>query len=166
MLEHTRKRNAIPEPPSVTAGPPAAFQWLTTRIGEERERRRRETEIQDRLPEALRELHEALSRCVTTYRDAFGPESAEISFLVSKIRVAVAEGKPNKAGATPALQVEVVIDPKIPGFMVHHGSGSLEIRVDIFSGTTPSYRDGDRYLNMEDLSRRILDPVFFPKLPE
>ncbi len=167
MLEHTRKRTNIPELPAPPAAdPPAAFQRLTVRIGEERERRRREAEIQDRLPEALRELHEVLSRCVETYRDAFGRDAAEISFLASKIRVAVAEGKPNRAGVTPALQVEVVIDPKIPGFTVRHGSESLEIRVDIFSGGKPSYRDGDRYLNMDDLTRRILDPVFFPKLPE
>ncbi|MGO9893246.1 MAG: hypothetical protein ACLPX8_03410 [Bryobacteraceae bacterium] len=169
MLEHTRKKTNIPEPPPdppAAAGPPAAFQWLTSRIGEERERRRRETEIQDRLPEALHELHEVLSRCVDTYRDAFGRDAAEISFLASRIRVTVAEGKPNKAGATPALQVEVVIDVKVPGFTVRHGSDSLEIRVDIFSGGKPSYRDGDQYLNMEDLTRRILDPVFFPKLGE
>lgn len=166
MLEHTRRKTNVPEPlpPTATAGPPAAFQWLTARIGEERDRRRREAEIQERLPEALRDLHEVLSRCVETYRDAFGPGSAEISFLASKIRVTVAESKSIKAGPAGALQMEVVIDTKIPGFMVHHGTESLEIRVDIFSGGKPSYRDGDRYLNMEELTRRILDPVFFPKL--
>jgi hypothetical protein len=164
MLEHTRRKTNIPEPPPVTAGPPAAFQWLTVRISEERDRRRQEAEIQERLPEALHELHDVLSRCVETYRDAFGPGSADISFLASKIRITVAESKSFRAGPAAALQLEVVIDAKIPGFMVHHGAGSLEIRVDILTGGKPSYRDGDHYLNMEELTRRVLDPVFFPKL--
>lgn len=166
MLEHTRRKSNLPEPPqqSSIAGPPAAFQWLTVRIGEERDRRRRETEIQECLPEALRDLYEVLSRCVDTYRDAFGVGSADISFLASKIRITVAETKSIKAGPTGALQMEVVIDTKIPGFMVHHGTTSLEIKVDILTGGKPSYRDGDHYLNMEELTRRVLDPVFFPKL--
>ena len=166
MLEHTRRKaNTVePSPPPDTTGPPAAFHWLTIRIGEERDRRRREAEIQERLPEALRELHEILSRCVETYRDAFGPGSAEITFLASKIRITVAESKSLKTGQAAALQMEVVIDTKIPGFMVHHGTDSLEIRVDILTGGKPSYRDGDHYLNMEELTRRVLDPVFFPKL--
>jgi hypothetical protein len=165
MSEHFSKKPPIPvPPPPATGGPPPAFQWLTIRIGEERERRRRETEIQERLPDALHELYDVLSRCVETYRDAFGPGSADISFMASKIRVTVADSKSVKAILIGGIQMEIVIDNKIPGFMVHHGTDSLEIRVDILAGGKPSYRDGDHYLNMEELTRRILDRVLFPKL--
>ena len=167
MLEHTRRKQAPPLPPApaAPAGPPP-FPWLTARIAEERERRRREAEIHEKLPEILNELYQALTECVELYRQAFGPETAGISLAVSTIRITVSGAQPANAGSPAAQQVEVVLDPKLPGVSVRRASATLEITVGILPGGKPSYLDGDLYLTIEDLTRRILDPVFFPMLPE
>jgi hypothetical protein len=166
MLEHTRRRQAPPPSPEQVTEAPPAFQWLGVRISEERERRRREAEIQERLPDALTDLHDALKLCVDSYCEAFGQGAAQISFPFSKIRVTIGESKQGGPGAPAAQQVEITIDAKLPGFTVRQAGKTMEIHVAILSGGKVSYQDGDRYLTMEELTRRLLDPVFFPKLPE
>jgi hypothetical protein len=42
----------------------------------------------------------------------------------------------------------------------------LEIVVGLLPGDMLFYRDGDKYLTMEELTRRILDQALFPKLAE
>jgi len=51
------------------------------RIGEEQERRQREDNIRNRLPSALEELHESLTECLDSYKEAFGPRAATMHFV-------------------------------------------------------------------------------------
>jgi hypothetical protein len=143
-----------------------SFQWLQMRITEEKERRAREKRILDRLPDALVELYEAIRSCLESYNTAFGAHASEAELLSGKV-VAVAreerDGKWQQCG-----KVEVSAVPAIPGFQIDHGGEPLVIEIGILPGNKLSYRDraADQYLGLEDLSRRILDRVLFPKLKE
>jgi hypothetical protein len=142
------------------------FQWLQLRIGEEQDRRRREEVILARLPLALEELHTSLAACVQDYRDAFGPESASIELHPKGIRIEARESEERewrKAG-----EVEISSVPAIPGFEVQRGAARLVIEVGMLPGDKLFFRDraSDQYVSMEELTRRILDRVFFPKLGE
>jgi hypothetical protein len=63
-------------------------------------------------------------------------------------------------------KVDVTVVPSLPGFHIERGSETLEIVVGILPGDKLFYRDGDQYLTMEELTRRILDKALFPKLGE
>jgi hypothetical protein len=58
--------------------------------------------------------------------------------------------------------------PDIPGFRLERGEYSLAIEVGVLPSDKLYYRDceQDKYLTMEELTRRILDRVLFPKLRE
>jgi hypothetical protein len=62
--------------------------------------------------------------------------------------------------------VDVTVAPALPGFRIERGGEPLEIVVGILPGDKLFYRDGDQYLTMEELTRRILDKALFPKLGE
>jgi hypothetical protein len=135
-----------------------AFQWLQMRIQEEKDRREREARIQARLPGALEELLGALSPCIDEYNTAFGQDSASISLLRSTIRIAVKE---------PEAQVQVSIDVALPGFRVTRDDHPpLAVIVGILPGDRLTFLEEDKYITLEDLSRRVLDRALFPKLPE
>ena len=145
-----------------------SFQWLSMRISEEIERRQREASILERLPRALDEVHEALSLCVASYREAFGPDSAEIQMSSGRIRVTARDNnnsKPQQAG-----RMDLTTAPAIPGFEIDKGGGAepLIIEVGVLPGDKLYYRDRakDQYVTMDELTRRILDRVFFPNLNE
>jgi len=135
------------------------------RIKEEQERRQREAEVLARLPRAIEELQAELKGCIDEYRKAFGPESAEISGYLSRIRVTVREKREGKW--EPISKIEIHIDPALPGFLVDCEGGQLTIEVGILPEDKIFYRDAklDQYVTADDLTRRILDRNLFPKLP-
>ena len=140
------------------------FQWLEMRIAEEQDRRNRETHILSRLPRVVEEIHDCLRECITSYRQAFGNESADIHFTESPIHVEVNELR----GGTwqQAARIEVAPAPERLGVVVDRGAEPLLIELGVLPGGKISYRDRDQYLSLEELTRRILDRVLFPRLPE
>jgi hypothetical protein len=141
------------------------FQWLTMRIGEERERREREETALAKLPMALMDLHQHLTDCVEAYAEAFGKESASIHFFIDKIRITTCEPKDGKWEVVG--KVEIVNVKELPGFKVDRGTDDpLMIEVVVFSGDKFSYRQADQYLTINEVTRRILDRLLFPKLEE
>jgi hypothetical protein len=143
-----------------------SFQWLNMRIQEEKERRQRETNIVERLPRALEELFNSVMLCVEDYNRAFGSEAADAVLLPSKIKVSVREPRDGKW--VVASKVEVLSIVALPGFQIDRGETSLAIEVGLLPEDKLFYRDRehDKYLSMEDLTRRVLDRAFFPKLQE
>jgi hypothetical protein len=142
-----------------------SFQWLHLRIQEEKDRREREKLTLERLPIALEELYDILRQGVDAFEEAFGQETVETVLLPSRIKITAHESKDDRGQGN---KVEVILNPEIPGFRVQRGESSLDVEVGILSSASLYYRDRERdaYLNMEDLTRRILDPVLFPKLRE
>ena len=142
-----------------------SFQWLQMRVQEEQERREREAQILARLPRALEEAYRHLAACIETYVGAFGPESADIHLQASKIRITVREEQDGKW--QQRAKVEMSIVASLPGFRIDRGGGEpLMIEVGLLPGDKLFYRDQDQFLTMEELTRRILDRAFFPKLGE
>ena len=141
-----------------------SFQWLQMRVQEEQERREREAQILERLPRALEEVYRHLAGCVETYTGAFGPESADIHLQASKIRITVREEQDGKWQQHAKVEISIVVS--LPGFRIERGGEPLMIEVGLLPGDKLFYRDQDQFLTMEELTRRILDRVFFPKLGE
>ena len=140
-----------------------SFQWLEMRIQEERERRNREAQILERLPGALEELLSELGSCVGSYTAAFGEESAEIEPYGRGIRITVREEEEGKWKVCSKLAIEIVA--ALPGFRIDRGDGEpLQIMVGVLPGDKLFYREGEEYIGMDELSRRILDRALFPKL--
>ncbi len=134
-----------------------SFQWLEMRITEEKDRRERESQILERLPRALEELRGSLTNCVDAYARAFGSEA-----------VALAEANLQLVVSAAGNRVEVVADPELPGFQVRREGTSLAVRIGVLPGDRLFYLDvaADQYLSMDELTRKILDRVLFPKLKE
>ena len=143
-----------------------SFQWLKMRINEEQERRLRESQIRERLPRAQDELQQALSECIAAYTAAFGPESAALNVEGHHISVAVREQLDGEW--QDQAKVEIAILETIPGFQIENRGESLVIEVGILPGDKLFYRDReqDQYVSLEEVTRRALDRVFFPKLRE
>jgi hypothetical protein len=141
------------------------FQWLEMRIEEEKDRRQREAKTLAKLPQALTELHDELTKCVRNYTEAFGPESADIQLHTSKIRIVVRAEEEGKQEVK--AQVTVTAVPKLPGFHIERDeTAPLDIQVGLLPGENLFYRDQDEYINIEELCRRILERALFPKLAE
>jgi len=143
-----------------------SFQWLQMRIQEEKERRERESQILESLPRTLEEIHGALAACVENYTKAFGPESATISLLPSKIRITILEQRDGRWQTTSRVEVGTVA--AVPGLQIDRGESSMVVEVGMLPGNKVYYRDRDqdKFLTMEELTRRILDRAFFPKLQD
>ncbi len=143
-----------------------SFQWLQMRIQEERERRELQARHLERLPGALQELHDVLAECVQSYNENLGADSADIQLLPNRIQVTVRE---KRDGQWQALsKVEVICVPDMPGFRVERGEYSLAVEVGLLPSDKLFYRDRelDKYLTMEEFTRRILDRTLFPALRE
>jgi len=142
------------------------FQWLQMRIQEERERREREAHILESLPRTLDEVHQAVVECVKTYTEAFGAESANVALLPSKIRVTLLDQRDGRWQTSSKVEVGIVTS--VPGLQIDRGDLSMVIEVGLLPGEKVYYRDReqDKYLTMEELTRRILDRAFFPRLQE
>ena len=136
-----------------------SFQWLESRINEERDRRQREADILARLGPALGELQRILGDCLKTYTEAFGEDTATLQREAGSLMVQAGD---------PPNQLRVVTDSKLPGFQVERDGAPLAIEIGILPGDKLFYRDvtADQYVNLDELTRRILDRVLFPKLPE
>jgi hypothetical protein len=141
-----------------------SFQWLQMRVQEEQERREREAQILARLPRALEETYRHLTECVEAYAEAFGPESADIHLQASKIRITIRDEQEGKW--QQRAKVEITVTPSLPGFRIERGGEPLMIEVGLLPGDKLFYRDQDQFITMEELTRRILDRAFFPKLGE
>jgi len=140
------------------------LQWLQMRITEEKERRQREAQILERLPRVLDEVHRALVRCVDAYIEAFGADAIEIGYQGQKIRVTVREEQDAKWVNT--AKVEIATLPKLPGLHIDRSGDRLDITIGLLPGDKIFYKDGEEFLTMEELTRRILDHSLFPKLGE
>jgi hypothetical protein len=129
------------------------------RISEEQDRRQREQEILSRLGPALDEIQELLTSCLAAYNSAFGVGSGVVRREGSTLRVRVQD---------PPGEVRVVMSTELPGFHVEREGFSMPVEIGLLPGDKLFYRDldADRYLSMDDLTRRILDRVLFPKLRE
>jgi hypothetical protein len=140
------------------------LQWLQMRIGEEQDRRDREDKVKKRLPTALDELHESLTECVKAYTDVFGPRSAIIHFVSGRMRIEARE----EVDGRWVTQSEIAIcnDFKLPGFRIDRAGEPYLVEVGMLAGDKIFYRDGDDYITIEELTRRILDRALFPKLVE
>jgi hypothetical protein len=143
-----------------------SFQWLQQRIEEEADRRRRETITLERLPVELAGLHGILKGCIASYQEIFPDERIEAALLPTGIRITVQEPYGPRSG--PSRTVDVAIAQEIPGYRVVCGETKISIEAGILGNDTLYYRDQERdmFLNTEDLTRRILDRVLFPKLRE
>ena len=141
-----------------------SFQWLQMRIAEETDRRQREAAILAQLPRVLTEVHTALVACVADYVKVFGAESVEISFYSHKVTVTVREQQ--DARWEKIAKVEITALPKLPGIHIDRNGEPLEIEVGLLPGEKIFYKHVEEFLTMEELTRRILDRAFFPKLGE
>jgi len=141
-----------------------SLEWLHLRISEEKDRREREARILERLPRALEEVHASLSACVEAYAQAFGPEVAQIQVEESRIVVTVRE---QRQGSWEQIsRVDISIAPKLPGFQVEGAGEPLLVEVGILPGDRLFYKHCDKFLSLDDLTRRALDRALFPKLSE
>jgi hypothetical protein len=143
-----------------------AFQWLTMRIQEERERRERTAKNLARLPDALKDLYDLLADCIQNYTESFGSGAADIVLLSNRIRVTAREERDGKWQVSSKVEVAIVEDP--PSFKVERGDYSLTVEVGVLPSDKLFYRDPeqDLYLTMEEFTRRILDRALFPALRE
>jgi hypothetical protein len=142
------------------------FQWLQMRITEEQERRKKEAAVLARLPGALEELRRQLTECVEAFDAAFGPDQAgEVLCRAGKIKVTVRTRTNGQWQDNE--KVEVTMLPALPGFQVERpGSEPMMIDVGMLPGDKLFYRTSDKFLTEEELTRRVLDHVLFPKLTE
>jgi hypothetical protein len=126
------------------------------RISEEKDRVSREQAVLSRLDGALDEMVKILGECVTTFNEGFEAD-VRLERAAHSISVDV-------AGDVVTLST----DTALPGFQVTHGENRFPIVVGVLPGKNLFYRDpvADKYLTMEDVTKKILDRAMFPKLPE
>jgi len=141
------------------------LQWLQMRISEEQDRRQREDHIRKRLPSALEELHASLTECLESYTEAFGSRAASIQFGSGRVRIEIRDEADTGRWAERA-EIIIANDLTIPGFLIERGGEPYLVEVGVLAGDKLFYRDGDEYITIEELTRRILDRALFPKLVE
>jgi hypothetical protein len=143
-----------------------AFQWLQMRIQEERERRELQAKHLERLPSALKEIHDYLAQCIQSFTENFGADSADIVLLPDRIQITVRE---ERGGKWQRLsKVEVISAPDIPGFRVERGEFTMDVEFGLLPSDKLFYLDREqgKYLTMEEFTKRILDRALFPALRE
>jgi hypothetical protein len=139
-----------------------SFQWLELRITEENERREREAQILERLPRVMDEVHHAIAECVADYAAAFGAESIELNYFLHKIRITVRELREGKWEKCAKVEIGTLVKP--PSVHIDRNGDVLDIEVGLLPGDNIFYKDGEEFLTMEEMTRRILDRSLFPKL--
>lgn len=140
------------------------FQWLQMRITEENDRRFKEAQILERLPAVMDEVHGAIAECVRDYAEAFGKEAIELNYFLHKIKVTIRDRREGKWEKIATVEVKSVTKP--PSVHIDRNGDPLDIVVGVLDGDKIFYKDGDKFLGMEELTRRILDRSLFPKLGE
>jgi len=140
------------------------FQWLEMRITEENDRRLLEAQILERLPRVMDEVHQAIADCVEAYAAAFGKESIELNYFLHKVRVTIREQKDGKWEKSAKVEINTLTKP--PSLHIDRNGEALEIEIGLLPGDNLYYKDGEKFLTMEELTRRILDRSLFPKLGE
>jgi len=139
-----------------------SFQWLEMRISEENDRREREAQTLERLPRVMDEVNQAIAECVEAYSAAFGKESIELSYFLHKIRLTVREKKEGKWEKCAKVEIGTLTKP--PSLHIDRNGDILDIEIGLLPGDNLFYKDGEKFLTMEELTRRILDRSLFPKL--
>lgn len=139
-----------------------SYQWLQMRITEENERRQKESLTLERLPFVMDEVHQAISACVDAYAEAFGKEAIDLGYFLHKVRVTVRELKAGKWEKAAKVEVSTITKP--PSLHIDRNGDVIDIEVGVLPGDKTFYKDGDKFLTMEELTRRILDRSLFPKL--
>lgn len=132
-----------------------SFQWLQIRITEEKDRRERENNILNRLPAAFVDLRSQLTECIEVYNEAFPEAKGALEEAEGVIRVRAVDAR-----------VEIQLDPALPGFHIDQAAGRISIVVGVLPAGNLFFRDQDKYLSVEELTRRILDRALFPKLKD
>ena len=140
------------------------LEWMEMRIAEEHDRRKREEDIRRRLPTALEDLNESLTECVRTYTAAFGQQSASIQFAAGRVRIEAREEVDGRW--VKRAEIAISNDFKLPGFRIDRAGEPYVVEVGVLAGDNVFYRDGDDYITIEEVTRRILDRALFPKLFE
>jgi len=138
------------------------FQWLQMRITEENDRRRREADTLERLPRVMDEVHRAIAECIEAYTAAFGKESIEMSYFLRKLRITIRESKEGKWEKAGKIEVSTIAKP--PSLHIDRNGDAFDIEVGLLTEDKLYYKEGDKFLTMEELTRRILDRPLFPKL--
>ena len=123
-----------------------SFQWLHIRITEESERRKREANTLEKLPQALEEVRGAMAACVEAYTRTFGAETAQLQVSGQRMRLIVRDQQDGRWEERSKVDVTVV--PAMPGFRIERGGEPLEIVVGILPGDKLFYRDAEQYLTM------------------
>jgi hypothetical protein len=143
-----------------------SFQWLQLRISEERDRRAREQRINERLPDALLELYEAVRSCVEGYNGEFGAQASEAELVSGKVVVVAREQRDGNWQQCGKVEITILVE--LPGFQIDRGGEPFLVEVAVLPTGKLAYRDreADQYLTMDELSRQVLDRVLFPKLKE
>jgi hypothetical protein len=139
-----------------------SFQWLQMRITEENERREREKQTLERLPRVMDEVHSAIADCAEAYSAAFGKESVDLSYFLHKIRLTIRDQKDGKWEKSARVEVSTLTKP--PSLHIDRNGDVIDIEVGVLPGDKIFYKDGESFLTMEELTRRILDRSLFPKL--
>jgi hypothetical protein len=139
------------------------FRWLQARIDEEKDRRQREASIVAMIPTAFEALEGQLNQCIVAYNAAFGPhDSAEVRAEPGRIQVVLGSENGQWHAAPP---IQILSDVSLPGFKIERRAQEpLLIQIGLLPGDKLYYKDGEAFLTLEELTRRILDRILFPKL--
>jgi hypothetical protein len=137
-------------------------QWLEMRITEENDRRRKEAATLERLPGVMDDVHGAIAECAEAYAAAFGKEAIELTYFLHKVRLTVREQKEGKWEKSANVEIKTVTKP--PSLHIDRNGDMLVIELGLLPGEKIFYKDGEKFLTMEELTRRILDRALFPKL--
>ena len=128
------------------------------RISEEKDRRERENAVLARLEEVFLDLRSHLADCVETYNQAFAGAPATLEDIEGPVRTIRISANDN--------QVEMSMDHTVPGFQIDQPAGRTSIITGVLPGGNMFYRDSDRYLSLEEVTKKVLDRTLFPKLKD
>ena len=134
------------------------FEWLNIRISEEKDRRERENAVLARLEEVFQDLRSHLADCVETYNQAFAGAPARLEDVAGPVRTI-------RLSAND-LKVEMSMDHTVPGFHIDQPSGRTSIVTGVLPGGNMFYRDANKYLSLEEVTKKVLDETLFPKLKD